>query len=75
MKKDQLSLITRFFITSLNFLDSLVKGEKVFDASIERVEDCFDKLIAGRNAYKLSKLIDQYTLMEKIRWKIIGGKD
>jgi hypothetical protein len=75
VKKNQLVLLTRFFIKSLNCLECLNNGSKITNQSINEVEACFDELISGHNAYRLLNIIDKYTLMEKDRWKIIGSKD
>ena len=75
LKIKQLSLLTSFFLSALDCIYNLIHGKEVLDADINRVTEFFDKLIAGRNAFKLVSILDKYSELERSRWRIIGSKD
>lgn len=74
-KKDMLADLANFFISALECLNKMIIDEGVSLTDLKRVEIGFDRLLATENAFRFAEIMEHYTKMEKLRWKIIGSKD
>lgn len=74
-KVEMLADLTIFFLNSLRALKELVLFHRLSDEKIELVKKSYNKLLYEKNAFELKQIVEDYMIMEKNRWKIIGSKD
>ncbi len=74
-KKNMLVKLACFFISSLDCLLEMVMYTKISNSSYRLCKKNYDELIQGQNSFGLMQVINNYEIMEKYRWKIIGSKD
>ena len=74
-KVEMLADLTVFFLNSLQALKELVVSYNLSNEKIELIKKSYDKLLYGKNAFEFKRIIEDYIVMEKDRWKIIGSKD
>jgi hypothetical protein len=71
-----LVLLTCFFISSLENIYCSINDIK---PCIKKTEQYFDELLSyvdlKRTSYSLKDMINEYGILEKDYWKIIGSKD
>jgi hypothetical protein len=74
-KVEMLADLTAFFLNCLQALKELVKSRNLSNEKLELIKKSYDKLLYGKNAFEFKRIIEDYIVMEKDRWKIIGSKD
>lgn len=75
IKVEMLSRLTIFFISTLNCIEELVISNHIDGISLKNAKNRYDDLVYGKNTFEFMQIMENYTKMEKSRWKIIGSKD